>query len=72
MKQCIFRCQFDGKCYSIYASMHPKREGELIYWTYVGRRLFDHFHWDSFEGAVGSILLSNHDFHMSDFRKVWL
>lgn len=71
-KLCIFRCQFGGKRYSIYVSPHPKREGEMIYWTYEGRRLFDHYHWDSFEGAVGSILLANSSFHLSDFGKIWI
>ena len=71
-KECVFRCQFSGKCYSIYASPHPKIEGERIYWTYVGRRKFDAFEWSSFEGAVGSIMAECKDFSMSGFRRLWL
>lgn len=71
-RECVFRCQFSGNHYSIYASQHPKREGETIYWTYVGRRLFDRYHWNTFAGAIGSILLSNGSFDISDFKNVWL
>lgn len=71
-KECIFRCRFGGQGYSIYAEPHPKREGEWIYWTYVGRRKFDIFSWASFEGAIGSILCVCEDFDVHTFGKVWL
>lgn len=70
-KECVFRCQFGGKCYSIYASPHPRFDGMLIYLTYVGRRRFDSGHWSSFEGAIGSILCDCKDFNMTDFGRVW-
>lgn len=70
-KECIFRCQFGGKSYSIYASPNPKREGALIYWAYLERRKLDVFCWASFEGALGSIMTECQDFDMSSFRRVW-
>lgn len=70
-KECVFRCKFGGKCYSIYASKHPKLEEELIYWTYVGRRKLDFVEWSSIEGAIGSILVEWKDFNLATLREIW-
>ena len=70
-KECVFRCQFGGRCYSIHATQNPKNEGALIYWTYIGRRKLDAFSWTSFEGALGSIMTGCPDFDISYFRRVW-
>lgn len=56
-----------GKRYAIYAEPHPKREGEVVFVNYVNRKRYDGMLWQSFEGAVGSILDDFPGFSMDYF-----
>lgn len=48
------------------------REDHFIYWTYVERRRFDTFSWDTLAGAIGSVLTVFGPDFMNDFRAIWL
>jgi hypothetical protein len=71
-KRKVFVCRFCGKSYTVYAMPHPKIEGKEGYATYVGRRRLDMFTWDSFEGAIGSILGEHPEFNFTVFGEFWL
>ena len=70
-KECVFRAQWMGKRYAIYVEPHPKKEDEVVFTTYCNRKRFDSWTWNSFEGAVGSILEDHPMFAIGDFRRVW-
>lgn len=71
-KECVFRAQFAGKRYVIYAVPKPKREGEVVYTTYLNRKRLDIFYWESFEGALGSILMEFPAFSMEHLSELYL
>ena len=70
--QCIFRCQFSGRKFSVVAQDNPKVEGSSLFWTYEGRKRLDAFPWNTLAGAIGSILCEQNARFMVDLRKVWL
>lgn len=70
-KQCVFRCQFNGRKFSVFEQDNPKREGGKIYWVYEGRRKFDQFNWFSAAGAIGSILSEFSENFMFDMKRRW-
>jgi hypothetical protein len=70
--QSIFRCQFNGRKFSIIEQDHPKQEGVKFYWTYEGRRRLDAFPWGTLGGALGSILVEYSQDVIHELRRVWL
>lgn len=70
-KQCVFRCQFNGRNFSVFEQDNPKEEGGKIYWVYEGRRKLDKFNWFSEAGAIGSILSEFSEDFMSYLSRIW-
>lgn len=56
MKQCVFRCQIDGKWYRVYECVHPDDKHRTYYQTYIGRKKLDDCTWACLGAAIGSIL----------------
>lgn len=68
----LFVCRFGGKTFTIYAIPHNRIAGRLEYLTYVGRKRLDLFTWETFEGAVGSVLCEIPEFELERFKACWL
>lgn len=60
-----------GKRYAIYAEPNPKKENEVVFSTYCNRKRYDGWTWNSFEGAVGSLLEDHPEFSMEYFTRLW-
>lgn len=71
-KECIFRCQINGKWYRVLVEPHPNLEGHFIYWTYVERRRFDTVYWNTLAGAIGSILTVYGPEFNVEYKAIWL
>lgn len=70
-KDCIFKCQINGKWYRVYECVHPGDMRRTYYLTYVGRRRYDHSTWGSLGAAIGSILGACDGDVISDLKYIW-
>ena len=70
-KECVFRCQFNGKMYRVLMCKHENREGMNVYWVYKGRRKKDKWPWMSLAGAVGSIMCEMGTEFMDKYKSIW-
>lgn len=69
--ECIFKCQFGGHCFRVFVAPHPRRDDDVIFFTFMDRRRLDPFTWNSFEGAIGSIMQEHPEFDCKKFGEVW-
>lgn len=69
--KCMFRCQFGGRTFRVEAVKDQNKNGEVVFWTYEGRRILDPAPWLSLEGAVGSILYEQNVRFIANLRMVW-
>lgn len=70
-KECVFKCQINGKWYYIYECVHPADKGRTYYLTYIGRKRLNHITWSCMGSAIGSILDSLEDGTLIDLVQVW-
>lgn len=70
-KNCVFKCQINGKWYRVYECVHPDDEHKKFYQTYVGRKRLDLCYWSYLGSAIGSILSVLEDSVLTDLVEVW-
>lgn len=70
-KKCIFRCQFNGHCYRVYAVSNMVRGKEFVYIAYKGRRKLHNFPYDTFEGALGQVLIEYSGINFDTLNFIW-
>lgn len=70
-KECVFKCQIDGKWYKVYKVPHQYFTREYQYVTYCGRRRLEGFQWSCIGSAVGAILDMIKPEWLNDIRVVW-
>lgn len=55
-KECIFRCQRDGKTYRVVAVPNKRACKGVMYFAYIGRRRLEPMAWYNPEFAIESVL----------------
>lgn len=70
-KKCVFRCQFGGHRYRIYAVSDMIPSKEFVYIAYKERRKLNNFPFITFEGALGSVLIEYNGFSVDNLKFIW-
>lgn len=55
-KECIFRCQRNGRTYRVIAVPNEKTSRGMMYFAYIGRRRLEPMGWYNPEFAIDSVL----------------
>ena len=55
-KECIFRCQKDGRTYRVVAVPNEHASRGVMYFAYIGRRRLEPIGWYNPEFAIDSVL----------------
>ena len=55
-KQCVFRCQRDGKTYRVIGVPNEHASRGVMYFAYIGRRRLEPIGWYNPEYAIDSVL----------------